>query len=73
MAQFWRQSQRWDMVRVAASAGGLAILLMVVAYGFGAFESQATLGGVAAAIGAVAIAGSGLLYAWRLGAGGIVD
>jgi hypothetical protein len=73
MAQFWRESKRWDMVRVAASAGGLAILLMVAAYGFGAFEAQATLGGAAAAIAALAIAGGGLLYAWRLGAGGLVD
>jgi hypothetical protein len=61
------------MVRVAASAGGLTILLMVAAYAFGAIESHATLGGVVAALAAVAIAGWGLLYAWRLGAGGIVD
>jgi hypothetical protein len=61
------------MVRVAASAGGLTILLMVTAYGFGAIESHATPGGVVAALAAVAIAGCGLLYAWRLGAGGLVD
>jgi hypothetical protein len=73
MAQFWRESRRWDLVRVAASAGGVVIMLMVVAYVFGAIESRATLGGVVAAFAALAIAGGGLLYAWRLGAGGLVD
>jgi hypothetical protein len=73
MAQFWRRFQRRDMPRVAASVLGLAILLMVAAYGLGAVESGATPEGVVAAIAAVAIAGSGLLYAWRLGAGGLVD
>ncbi|MDQ6719805.1 MAG: hypothetical protein M3003_03280 [Candidatus Dormibacteraeota bacterium] len=52
---------------------GLAFLLMVAAYAFGAIESGVTLGGVTAAAAAVIIAGSGLLYAWRLGAGGLVD
>jgi hypothetical protein len=73
MAQFWRASRRWDVLRVAASALGLAIVLMVAAYGFGAIESRASPGGVAAALAALAIAGSGLLYAFRLGAGGLVD
>jgi multisubunit Na+/H+ antiporter MnhB subunit len=61
------------MPRVAASAFGLAILLMAAAYGFDATESSATPEGVLAAIVAVAIGASGLLYAWRLGAGGLVD
>jgi hypothetical protein len=61
------------MPRVAAAALGLAFLLMVAAYGFGAIESGVTPGGVTAAVAAVIIAGSGLLYAWRLGAGGLVD
>jgi hypothetical protein len=73
MAQVWRASRRWHWLRVAASAAGAAIALMVVAYAFGAIEVRATLGGVVAAISAVAIAGTGLLYAWRLGAGGLVD
>ena len=58
---------------MAASALGLALLLVVVAYAFAAFEAGATTGGVLAAIAAVVIAGCGLLYAWRLGAGGLVD
>jgi hypothetical protein len=51
----------------------LAFVLMLAAYVLGVVESRVTLGGVVAALAAVAIAGSGLLYAWRLGAGGLVD
>jgi hypothetical protein len=52
---------------------GSAIALMVAAYAFAAIETQATLGGVVAALAAVVIGGSGLLYPFRLGAGGAVD
>jgi hypothetical protein len=52
---------------------GLAILLMVAAFGFAAIESGPSAVAVIAALAAVAIGGSGLLYAWRLGAGGVVD
>ena len=61
------------MPRVAASSLGLAIALMLSAYGFAAIESRPTLGSVVAALAAVAIGGSGLLYAWRPGAAGLVD
>jgi hypothetical protein len=64
---------RWEPLRVAACGLGLAIVLMVAAYGFAAIESRPTPGGVVAAVAALAIAGCGLLYAWRLAAGGIVD
>jgi hypothetical protein len=49
------------------------MVLLVAAYGFAAIESTPTPGGVVAAVAAVAIAGCGLLYAFRLGAGGHVD
>ena len=62
-----------DPLRVAVFALGLAFVLILAAYGFAAIESGATVGGVVAALAALAIAGSGLLYAWRLGTGGIVD
>jgi len=58
---------------VAASSLGLAMALMLAVYGFAAIESRPTLGGVVAALATVAIAGSGLLYAWRLKAAGLVD
>ncbi|HEY1162226.1 MAG TPA: hypothetical protein VGF78_04065 [Candidatus Dormibacteraeota bacterium] len=64
---------RWDSLRVAAVGLGLAVVLIAVAYGFAAVESRPAPGGVVAALAALAIAGCGLLYAWRLAAGGIVD
>ena len=64
---------RTDPIRVAVLALGLAFLFMLAAYGFAAIESRPTLGGIVSALAALAIAGSGLLYAWRLGAGGVVD
>jgi hypothetical protein len=65
--------RRWDMLRVAASALGLAIVLMVAAYLFAAIESRAAAGAVVAAVAAVGIAGTGLLYAWGPGCRGLVD
>lgn len=73
MAQLWKAARRWDVVRFVASALGLATVVMVAAYGFAAIESRPAAGAVVAVLAAVAIAGSGLLYAWRLGAGGLVD
>jgi len=64
---------RTDPLRVTIFALGLALVLILGAYGFAAIESRPSLGGVVAALAALAIAGSGLLYAWRLGTGGIVD
>jgi len=49
------------------------MLLMVAAYGFAAVKSGVATGGVVAVIAAAAIAGCGLLYAFRLGAGGRAD
>jgi hypothetical protein len=60
------------MTSIAASAMGSAIVLMVAAYVFAAIEAGTTVDVVAAVIVAVVIAGTGLLYAFRLGAGGIV-
>jgi hypothetical protein len=73
MAQFWRGYRRWDALNVAAVALELALVLMVAAYVFAAIEAGTTADGVVAVVVAVAIAGTGLLYAFRLGAGGIVD
>jgi len=73
MAALSRALARWDPLRVAAAALGLAVLLLVAAYGVSLTVAQATPGAIVAAVALVGIAGSGLLYAWRLGAGGIVD
>jgi hypothetical protein len=68
-----RSLARRDPMRVAAAALGLAVVLLLAAYAFGLTASPVRVGGVVAAVALVGIAGSGLLYAWRLGAGGIVD
>jgi hypothetical protein len=60
-------------LRVAAAALALGILLLVAAYAVSLGSSDATPGAVISAVALIGIAGSGLLYAWRLGAGGIVD
>jgi hypothetical protein len=73
MATLSRALGRRDPIRVAAVFAGLALLLLLAAYGYAAATVQPTPGAVAAAVALVGIAGSGLLYAWRLGAGGIVD
>jgi hypothetical protein len=73
MAPFSRTLRRLDMLRTAAAALGVAVLLVEVAYVYGIATSQPLPGGVVSAIGLAAIAGSGLLYAWRLGTGGLAD
>jgi hypothetical protein len=66
--------RRWDVIRVAAVSLGLAVVTLVGGYAVAlGSNSQATPGGVVSALALLAIAGSGLLYAWRPGAGGIVD
>jgi hypothetical protein len=52
---------------------GLAFVLMVGAYVFAVIEAGTTADAVASVVVAVAIAAIGLLYAFRLGAGGIAD
>jgi hypothetical protein len=73
MAALSRALARWDPVRVAAAPLGLAIVLLAAAYGVSLTVAQLTPGAAVAVVALVGIAGSGLLYAWRLGAGGIVD
>jgi hypothetical protein len=73
VSRVWRVSRRWETLSVAAVALELALVLIVAAYVFAAIEAGTTADGVVAVVVAVAIAGTGLLYAFRLGAGGIVD
>lgn len=60
-------------MRVAAGALGLAVMALLGGYVVAVATSQATAGAVVSAIALVGFAGCGLLYAWRLRAGGIVD
>jgi hypothetical protein len=73
MAALSRALARWDPVRAAVTALGLAALLLVAAYGVSLTVASFTPGAAISVVALVGIAGSGLLYAWRLGAGGIVD
>ena len=60
-------------MRVACIGFGLAMALVLGAYVLSAATSQLKVGGAVAAAALVAIASAGLLYAWRLGAGGLVE
>jgi hypothetical protein len=73
MTALSRALASWDPVRAAAAALGIAVLLFVAAYGVSLTVASFTPGAAVAVVALVGIAGSGLLYAWRLGAGGIVD
>lgn len=73
MSEFSRTLRRWDPLRVAALGAGAAALVLIVGYAIAAATVQPTPGGVVSAVSLLAIAGSGLLYAWRLGAGGLFD
>lgn len=56
-------------MRVAAAAVGVAWIATLAAYVVNVSTSQATPGGVISALSLLAIAGIGILYAWRPGAG----
>jgi hypothetical protein len=71
--QLSRGVARWDPIRIACIGFGLATALVLAAYVVSVAASQPKVGGAAAAVSLVAIAGAGLLYAWRLGAGGLVE
>jgi hypothetical protein len=63
----------WDPIRVACIGFGLATAAVLAAYVVSVATSQLKLGGAVSAVSLVAIAGTGLLYAWRLGAAGLVE
>ena len=73
MATLSRALQGWDPIQVAALVLGVALVILLVGYVVAAAASQPTLSGVVSALALLAIAGSGLRYAWRLEAGGSVD
>jgi branched-subunit amino acid transport protein AzlD len=73
VAPFERALRRRDPLRVAVVALGLAVLLIVAAYTLDLISAQLTTEGIASVLALIVVAGSGLLYAWRLGAGGIVE
>jgi NADH:ubiquinone oxidoreductase subunit 3 (subunit A) len=52
---------------------GLTVLLLLAAYGLDLISAPLTTEGLVSALALIVVAASGLLYAWRLGAGGIVE
>ncbi len=73
MTQLSRWLVRYELVRTAAAWLALALVVVLAAFVFAAFYAGPALASVAAALGLVAVAGSGLLYASRPGTGGPGD
>ncbi|HEV2216009.1 MAG TPA: hypothetical protein VGV88_00415 [Candidatus Dormibacteraeota bacterium] len=62
-----------DPVRASAILVAAPLVAALAAYGLAAYTVSPAAGALTAAGALVAVAGSGLLYAWRLGAGGLSD
>jgi hypothetical protein len=60
-----RRLRRWELTRIGAATLGVALLVLLVAFGYAATSIQPTLSSLVAAAAAVLIAGAGILYAWR--------
>jgi branched-subunit amino acid transport protein AzlD len=73
MTQLSRWLARYELVRTAATWLAVSVLAILAAYVFAALYVKPTPGGIAAAVALVAVAGSGLLYAFRPGTGGPGD
>lgn len=73
MASFSRRLAGLDAVRTAAGALVLCIVLGLAAYGFASYYTPPSLDSLVAAVAALAVAGAGLLYAFRPGTGGLGD
>jgi hypothetical protein len=73
MSSLSRRLGRLDLVRTAAFLLGGSVVLALAAYAFAAAYSQPTAGEIVAGVAALGVVGSGLLYAWRPGTGGLGD
>jgi hypothetical protein len=73
MSSLSRRLGRLEVVRTAAFFLGGTAVLALAAYGFAGVYAAPTPGALVAAIAALGIVGSGLLYAWRPGTGGLGD
>jgi len=69
MTQLSRWLARYELVRTATGWLSLALLALLAAYGFAAVYVKPTPGGLASAAALLAVAGTGLLYAFRPGTG----
>ena len=73
MRSFSRALARWHPLQVAIAGLGAVEVLIIAAYAVAVAESRLTAGGLAAFAGLLVISFTGILYAWRLGAGARVD
>jgi hypothetical protein len=73
MTSFWRRIVALDPARASALVLGVTFAICLSSYVYFDFTSRVTPGALVAALAALAVAGSGLLYAWRLGPGGLGD
>jgi hypothetical protein len=73
MRRLWRRINRLDPVRVSALLVAAPVVAVLAAYALAASTASPAAGALTAVGALVAVAGSGLLYAWRLGAGGLSD
>src|SRR5438874_7935795 len=71
--RLWRRVNRLEPARAFAIVVAAPIVAALAAYVLAAATASPKVGALTAAAALVAVAGSGLLYAWRLGAGGLSD
>jgi len=69
----WGRVNRLEPARVFAIVVATPVVTALAAYVLAAFTASPRAAALTAAGALVAVAGSGLLYAWRLGAGGLSD
>ena len=73
MRRVWKRVSRIDPVRVSVIVVASPVVAALAAYALAASTASPGAAALTAAGALVAVAGSGLLYAWRLGAGGLSD
>jgi len=73
MTSLSRRLWRLDLVRTAAFFLGGSVVVALAAYAFAATYSPPTPGEIVAGLAVLGIVGSGLMYAWRPGTGGLGD
>lgn len=64
---------RIDPVRASALLLALPVVAALVAFVVASISTVPPLSQIVAAVALVALAGTGLVYAWRLGPGGLSD
>jgi zinc transporter ZupT len=73
MKRLLHRVNRIDPARTSAIVLALPMVAALAAYVFVASTSRPTAGPIVAAATLLAVAAGGLVYAWRLGPGGLTD